>query len=712
MQSLLVSSVDVHQSQRDILAERGICEAQWDGRAVTVRIYDGSDEGWFDSGESRADKLLYMKSLRHPNIVKFYGLCSCDGIEEQLLVFEHCSWEASSLAMRLQGSTAVSVHPLTYKQIIDISCDVLSGLRYLNSKDHPLMSGLHCLTANSILLLPDGSAKIKDISVGVLQDVEVNRNSSFSLPRCEHYCIFSTANLLLEMLTGHSSDSVDLDQYNQRVEKVGNSHPLYSVLKRSMEPPPNCPSSAEFSAVLESQKYSQLYFGSLRANDTAGRISQLEAGLVRNHFMVFKLKENVAQLQHRIDTMIVEHREETTTLRQQINMLSEQNKLLRQCCSIGDRLNHTKLDLSSSFHGIPSSSDILEHDYNGFESGYETANNIETMQKTTISDKGSVLGQESGLPKDDDWDKNKVTRRSSAPGSTFRVRRNTPVSVDPPSVDAFTTGRLGRRTASTAPNVISPLVTENNSSHMHPFSEVQAQLDGIIVDLDEIDTASSPPVLNGISGQHDLPTEDGLSLDVANENQVNGVQLSATPASEQLVEEVVESSLSQQSSDSGPSTPHSLPDERDTVHRFLNRIQRQFNSLESNRGHSDKQSQGSSRPHSIHELHTSAQIATSNSAVAQSEEQASAQGNNNDSNSITVLDVGEETGIAELSLTASPTPTRQSRTKPSSPCDSPVTSDHLPPMDEAPPPYEHVLVQPQQRSSNSVQGYPLANIGE
>ena len=65
MQSLLLGSVDVHQSQREALAETGMCDARWDGTPVTVR----RNEGWTDGGESRADKLRYLKSLRHPNIV-------------------------------------------------------------------------------------------------------------------------------------------------------------------------------------------------------------------------------------------------------------------------------------------------------------------------------------------------------------------------------------------------------------------------------------------------------------------------------------------------------------------------------------------------------------------------------------------------------------------------------------------------------------------
>ena len=94
--------------------------------------------------------------------------------------------------------------------------------------------------------------------------------------------------------------------------------------------------------------------------------------------------------------------------------------------------------------------------------------------------------------------------------------------------------------------------------------------------------------------------------------------------------------------------------------------------------------------------------------MSQCEEQAHAQGNSN--NSRTPRDGGEEetrplTGSLGLSLTSSPSSTRQTRTKVIPPCDSPITSDHLPPMDEAPPPYEHVPAN--RRSSNPVQGQPL-----
>ena len=163
-------------------------------------------------------------------------------------MFEHCLWEGSSVALRLQDSSSVSA--LTYKQIIDISCDVLSALQYLNSKDHPLVSGLHSLTSDNVLFLPSGYALIKDITIANLEFSKTTLKLTKTVrSRCHALNISvlsqQPCSLILEMLTGSSSKSLNLDQSKQILEKLGCGHPLYGILKQSMEPPPNCPSPAE-----------------------------------------------------------------------------------------------------------------------------------------------------------------------------------------------------------------------------------------------------------------------------------------------------------------------------------------------------------------------------------------------------------------------------------------------------------------------------------
>lgn len=623
MESLPLGGVEVMVAQRGALLESGMCEGKWNGAIVTVIMYSlgGGGDGWFDGGESPVrkygDKLLYLKSLQHPNVVTFYGVCLCDGIEEPLLVFEDWLSRPSSVAFPLHGTSL----PFSYKQIVDISCDVLAGLRYLNSRDHPLMTGFHTITMDGVSLLADGSAKLKHVTVGVLQEVDMQRNVTFLPPRGDHFCSFSTCSLILEMCTGICSKSLSLDQYNRRLQRLGCSHPLYDILKSSMEPPPNCPTPAELSVLLEKEKQSHAYVSCMEVDDMAGRVGKLETGLGHNHSVIAKLQQDVGQLQYALHKMAVEHKKVTTNLKQQLKVLSDQNRSLRQWMGVSDERNHVKL---GTYQHLPA--DVVAYaDSTGVESGYGTASYemlLENMQEMRFESHEDLLSQDHNSFQADDVDgaadshDSNVTvgRSSSAPASVIGVGRNVTAGgrLNDISSTVQSTGHIVERTASAAAPHSTQLAAQRRLSDLHPLSRAEAQLEEIIVDLGQIDAGSPQPLTSGetdplcclemqqvaeshVAREQILESEMNQPGMVARGNSLpyNRLAILASPVDDPMVvssqssnpaggprlaEEIDESS-SHRSSESHESTP-SVHEERETVQRFLTQIQQEFDSLD------------------------------------------------------------------------------------------------------------------------------------
>ena len=109
-----------------------------------------------------------LRRLKHPNVVEFFGVyCpslkgSRDDPERSLDVDEECFIICELLVMSLQERICQKPS-LNFRQCVDISLQIASGLRYLHERSEPIMH--RDLAAKNVLLSQSGEAKIADLGV-------------------------------------------------------------------------------------------------------------------------------------------------------------------------------------------------------------------------------------------------------------------------------------------------------------------------------------------------------------------------------------------------------------------------------------------------------------------------------------------------------------------------------------------------------------------
>ena len=141
-------------------------------RCIAKRIHDIlQPQDHFDEGDENIVSIRFrqecklINTLRHPNIVQCLGTHKLDignGRLEEMLVMEYMHMD---LGQCLQ----------TYPNICDpmkfsILCDVSHGLLHLHSQDPPIIH--RDLTASNILLTTDMRAKIADLGVSKIFDLQ------------------------------------------------------------------------------------------------------------------------------------------------------------------------------------------------------------------------------------------------------------------------------------------------------------------------------------------------------------------------------------------------------------------------------------------------------------------------------------------------------------------------------------------------------------
>ena len=105
--------------------------------------------------ESFIKEINVLNTLRHPNIVNFYGVHFRQGSHVPVLITEKM-W--MSLALLLKEQLSI---PLVIK--VQILHDVACGLKFLHNQDPPVMH--RDLTANNILVSKNMEAKISDLGL-------------------------------------------------------------------------------------------------------------------------------------------------------------------------------------------------------------------------------------------------------------------------------------------------------------------------------------------------------------------------------------------------------------------------------------------------------------------------------------------------------------------------------------------------------------------
>ncbi len=231
--SLYIHDVKVDQSSVKGSGSYGtVYSAKWYHSEVAAKklhqiffehiVTSESKTGILRSFARETNMLIQMK---HPNIVQFYGLYSsqpgCQLNSETYLIQELMH---SSLEDRIHISPA-----LTLRNIIDLSLDIVSGLRYLHDRQVPIIH--RDLASKNILLTSTGVAKIADLGVAKILD-ESKQTPQSRLPGTELYMppevkiqgmsydtkvdIYSFGVVILEMAIGRSAKANEAFRVNHK----------------------------------------------------------------------------------------------------------------------------------------------------------------------------------------------------------------------------------------------------------------------------------------------------------------------------------------------------------------------------------------------------------------------------------------------------------------------------------------------------------------
>ena len=143
-----------------------ILEAKWEGIVVAVKEIHSIYMNEVSDLEFQSFKRSFLREceqssrLRHPNIVRFFGIYHPPGARVPSLVMErlHCS-----LTSLLDNNPVVSVGTKIW-----IIKDVALGLRYLHTRNPPIIH--RDLSSNNVLLSKEMEGKIGDLGTARLVD--------------------------------------------------------------------------------------------------------------------------------------------------------------------------------------------------------------------------------------------------------------------------------------------------------------------------------------------------------------------------------------------------------------------------------------------------------------------------------------------------------------------------------------------------------------
>ena len=152
-----------------------ILEAKWEGAEVAVKEIHSIFISEVSEPEFQAFKESFLREceqssrLRHPNIVRFFGIYLPPGARVPSLVMErlHCS-----LTNMLERTPVISIGTK-----LSILYDVALGVRYLHSRTPPIIH--RDLSSNNVLLSKGMEGKIGDL--GTLRLVDPVKQSKMTL---------------------------------------------------------------------------------------------------------------------------------------------------------------------------------------------------------------------------------------------------------------------------------------------------------------------------------------------------------------------------------------------------------------------------------------------------------------------------------------------------------------------------------------------------
>ena len=143
-----------------------ILEANWEGTLVAVKEIHSIFMDEVSEREFKSFKRSFLREceqssrLRHPNVVRFFGIYWPHGVRVPSLVMErlHCS-----LTYLLEENAVIPV-----EMKFSVICDVALGLRYLHTRNPPIIH--RDLSSNNVLLSKEMEGKIGDLGTARLVD--------------------------------------------------------------------------------------------------------------------------------------------------------------------------------------------------------------------------------------------------------------------------------------------------------------------------------------------------------------------------------------------------------------------------------------------------------------------------------------------------------------------------------------------------------------
>ena len=150
-----------------------VYDAVYEGTQCVAKEIHHKFFGTYDNVviESFIKEINILSTLRHPNIVYFFGVHFRQGSHVPVLIMERM-W--MSLAKLLEERSSI---PLVIK--IQILHDVACGLKFLHNQDPPVMH--RDLTANNILVSKNMEAKLTDLGLATALEA-INRQRLSTAP--------------------------------------------------------------------------------------------------------------------------------------------------------------------------------------------------------------------------------------------------------------------------------------------------------------------------------------------------------------------------------------------------------------------------------------------------------------------------------------------------------------------------------------------------
>ena len=290
---------------------------------VDPKEYRGVLQSWLN-------EFKLMHSLRHPNIVQFYGVFNSDNPSGILL--NGSSYIITELLAKSLQARNVEKPRLTIRHIINITMDIAAGLCYLHNRQNPIMH--RDLASKNVLLSAAGQAKIADL--GVAKFAKQIQQSHTRHPGTDYYMpletviagdnydhsidVYALGVIILEMATGKEPTAT------QGLKRVGKTFEIVPETERRKN---------DFD---ELEKSPSAVFKKLIMLCLEERETRISAGEVTMHLDELKNSETyqscevsaVFEIMKKTDDASHEYQHKLKEIQQENERLIQENERLKQ----------------------------------------------------------------------------------------------------------------------------------------------------------------------------------------------------------------------------------------------------------------------------------------------------------------------------------------------------------------------------------------------